>query len=332
VFVMKLVSWNVRGLAGLEKRREVRRLVGEKSPFILCLQETKLSVCDDFLCNSLWGVSNHAFSYQPSVGASGGLLIAWDTKEVEVWTSGSQEHALFIHGRFISTNEEFYLFNIYAPCEPRAKQALWGSLSARLQLLSGANVCLRGDFNAVRNVEERWSKRGNSAAYDVNYFSHFIDDNGLIDLPLCGRRYTWYKGDGSARSRLDRFLLSEEWCLQWPNCRQVALLRGLSDHCPLLLSVDEENWGPRPVRMLKCWQELTGYKQFVKEKWQSLEVEGWGVYVLREKLKMIKMALKDWHSIHAKNVPGKIEVLKNRLFVLDDQVDDGGLRWKSWRR
>ena len=61
---MKVVSWNVRGLGGLEKRREERKLVGEKSPFILCLQETKLAVCDDILCTSLWGDPNHAFSYR----------------------------------------------------------------------------------------------------------------------------------------------------------------------------------------------------------------------------------------------------------------------------
>ena len=41
----------------------------------------------------------------------------------------------------------------------------------------------------------------------------------------------------------------------WPNCVQVAQLRGLSDHCPLILSVDEENWGPRPSRFLKCWSD-----------------------------------------------------------------------------
>jgi len=70
-------------------------------------------------------------------------------------------------------------------------------------------------------------------------------------------------------SRLDCFLLSEEWCFQWPNCFQVALLRGVSDHCPLHLSVDEENWGPRPSRMLKCWEELSGYKQFVQDKWKD---------------------------------------------------------------
>ena len=40
---MKIESWNIRGLRGHEKRKEVRKLVGEKKkPFILCLQETKL--------------------------------------------------------------------------------------------------------------------------------------------------------------------------------------------------------------------------------------------------------------------------------------------------
>lgn len=59
------------------------------------------------------------------------------------------QHVLYIHGRFTRTNEELYLFNIYAPCESPANQELWDSLSARLHLLSGAKVCLCGDFNAI---------------------------------------------------------------------------------------------------------------------------------------------------------------------------------------
>ncbi|GAU22739.1 hypothetical protein TSUD_138630 [Trifolium subterraneum] len=65
-------------------------------------------------------------------------------------------------------------------------------------------------------------------------------------------------------SRLDRFLLSEEWCLAWPNCVQVAKMRGLSDHCPLVLSANEEDWGPRPSRMIKCWKDIPGYKFLYK--------------------------------------------------------------------
>jgi len=135
--------------------------------------------------------------------------------------------------------------------------------------------------------------KGGGAAHDISQFNLFIEDNGLIDFPLCGRMFTWFKGDGSSMSRIDRFLLSDDWCLNWPNCIQVALLRGLSDHCPLQLSVDEENWGPRPSRMLKCWQDVHGYKQFLKEKWHSFKLKGWGGFFLREKLKLIKYELKE---------------------------------------
>jgi len=89
------------------------------------------------------------------VGASGGLLTVWDTLEVEVWSTVSQDNVLIIHGQFIRTNEVFYIFTVYAPCEVRAKQQLWGSLSVRLQLLLGNKVCVCGDFNTTRSQEER---------------------------------------------------------------------------------------------------------------------------------------------------------------------------------
>jgi hypothetical protein len=92
---------------------------------------------------------------------------------------------------------------------------------------------------------------------DCHPFNNFIDNNVLIDLPLHGRNFTWYKGNGNSMSH--RFLLSEEWCSKWPNCLQVSSLRGLFDHCSMSLSVDEENWGPRPMRMLKCWADFPGY-------------------------------------------------------------------------
>ncbi|MCI60493.1 cytochrome P450, partial [Trifolium medium] len=82
-----------------------------------------------------WGSSHHAFSYRPSVGASGGLLTLWDSSEVEVWSTESYEHVLWCSGRFIQSGEEFILANIYAPCDDGAKQVLWGSLSARIQEL-----------------------------------------------------------------------------------------------------------------------------------------------------------------------------------------------------
>jgi len=122
-------------------------------------------------------------------------------------------------------------------------------------------------------------------------------------------------------SRIDRFLITKEWCSAWPNCMQVAQLRCLSDHCPLILFVDEENWGPRPSWFLKCWSDTPGYKQFVTDKWKTLQVEGWGGYVLKEKFKLIKLALKEWHTSHAQNLSAKIASLKDRLAEFDGKEE-----------
>ncbi|MCH83336.1 endonuclease/exonuclease/phosphatase family protein [Trifolium medium] len=264
---MKILSWNIRGLGGMEKKKEVRNLVREKNLLFLCLQETKLGVCDDFLCASLWGNSPLGYFFRPSVGASGGLLILWDAVEVEVWYSVSFNHVLMLHGRFLKSNETFSLFNVYALCETMAKQALWVSLTGRLQLLSGQKVCVCGDFNAVRSDEERHSVRHGFRNPDMIPFNQFIDDNGLVDLPLC----------------------------------------------------------PRPLRVLKCWQDIPGYKQFVIRKSNALHVEGWGGFVLKEKLKLIKLALKEWHTSHSRNIPEKIASLKERIAALDSKGEDDEL-------
>ncbi|PNX57540.1 cysteine-rich receptor-like protein kinase, partial [Trifolium pratense] len=151
--------------------------------------ETKLQRCDAFLCSNLWGNSSHGFSYRPSVGASGGLLTLWDSSEVEVWSSESREHVLWCHGRFTKSGEEFFVANVYAPCEDGAKQGLWNSLSERLQALVGRRVCVCGDFNAVKHVDERRSSRGSHRSMDHVSFNRFIEDNTLVDLPLIGRKF-----------------------------------------------------------------------------------------------------------------------------------------------
>lgn len=55
------------------------------------------------------------FLFRPSVSASRGLLITWNSDEVVVWSSFFDDHLLLIYGKFIVTYEEFYLINIYAP-------------------------------------------------------------------------------------------------------------------------------------------------------------------------------------------------------------------------
>lgn len=110
-------------------------------------------------------------------------------------------------------------------------------ISCRLFFLanSHANLCLCEDYNSVRSVEE-WKGRGAAfCQHDTDIFNSFIIDSLLKDLPICGRLFTSYRGDGYSMSRLDRFLLSPTRCSVWPNSNQVAIQHGLSDHVLIVL-------------------------------------------------------------------------------------------------
>lgn len=257
------------------------------------------------------------YSFKPSTGSSGGLVTLWDCAEVDVGATISFEHVLVILGRFLKSTESFVLFNVYAMCDVASQQVLWENISVRLNSFAGQNICICGDFNVVRCVEERRSVGVTLRQSGIVNFNQLIDGNFLIDLPLRCHSYTWYRGDRRSMSRIDRFLLSESWCLTWPNCVQMASSRGLSDHCSLQLSIDVENWGPRSLRMLKRWENFPGYKIFVRDKWNSFSVEGWGGYLLKEKLKLFKLALKEWHQQHSQNLPAKIKSLKDKITTID---------------
>ena len=59
-------------------------------------------------------------------------------------------------------------------------------------------------------------------------FADFIADQGLMDLPLAGGVSTW--SNTMSWSRLDRFLVSPEWEMNFLGLIQKKLLRVCSDH------------------------------------------------------------------------------------------------------
>lgn len=95
--------------------------------------------------------------------------------------------------------------------------------------------CVAGDFNVFFDVDER---RGASNVYgsrEIAGFDQFIAEMNLVDVPVLGKKFTWWSGDGRARSRLDRFLLFEELISKWQVAAQWIGEWDISDHCPIWL-------------------------------------------------------------------------------------------------
>jgi len=91
----------------------------------------------------------------------------------------------------ISTGQKFFIANVYAPCESTTKNDLWVCLSQFLLDNGDENICVCGDFNSIRSEDERRGRSGGFRQSDAVNFNNFIIGSFLLDLPLCGRLFTW---------------------------------------------------------------------------------------------------------------------------------------------
>ena len=106
---------------------------------------------------------------------------------------------------------------------------------------------LGGDFNVVRGTEEKVGVVYNHLA--MSEFSNFIEDLGLMDIPLSGGRFTWSSNRlVNTYCRLDRFLISPGFMLGFQNLIQTVLPKSLSDHNAVSLVDGARNWGPRSFK------------------------------------------------------------------------------------
>ena len=85
----------------------------------------------------------------------------------------------------------------------------------------------------------------------------------------------------------------------------------MSDHFPILLDGGEVRRGPTPFRFENMWLKEDGFKDLLKGWWQGFNYSGSYSFILTEKLKALKIKLKEWNS----EVFGKVGV--NKRLALD---------------
>ncbi|XP_071708291.1 uncharacterized protein [Rutidosis leptorrhynchoides] len=214
-----MITLNIRGFGDgkVNKFGWVRGLCYSESPDILMLQETKLNTVNLDWVRKLWGSCDCDFIQKPKVGKSGGQLIIWDSKSFDATDS--------------------FVFDFCIGFEVFGKAQLTEIVG------DGSDPwVIGGDFNEVREEGDRlncyyiesWAK----------LFNNFIDNCGLIDLPLGGRKFT-------------------------RNLSMIALERKHSDHCPIVLKDDDKNFGPKPIKVFDEWLEMEGVAEFIKGIWNE---------------------------------------------------------------
>ncbi|KAL4609846.1 hypothetical protein ACB092_08G010200 [Castanea dentata] len=222
---VKIISWNIRGLNEQDKRLRVRNLIRKWEPGVVCLQETKMGLINRAVVRSLWG-GHVDWSYLGSCGASGGVLVMWDTRVVN-----KTEEAV---ERFSVLCKAFT--GVYGPNLHRDRKFLWEELCG-----------LTSWWSVPWFPSEHLGSNSFIAA--MREFSNFISEQGLINLPLQGGTFTWSNfREVVSKARLDRFLFSADWEDKFPIVSQKRLSRLCSDHFPIVL--EGLGLGGIPIRFM----------------------------------------------------------------------------------
>lgn len=94
-----------------------------------------------------------------------------------------------------------------------------------------------------------------------------MENAQLEDARYFGNRFTWT--NGHMWKRLDRALVTHNWADKMNSTKVFHLLRRTSDHCPLLLEADRNQFRGYPnFRILKMWLDHKDFENIVKRSWQ----------------------------------------------------------------
>ncbi|KAI3761869.1 hypothetical protein L1987_52291 [Smallanthus sonchifolius] len=286
---MNIMSINIRGIIGGSKSSWVKDLRSANKISIIALQETMVESVTSYALASFWGNRNFEFAYAASEGRSGGLVWMWDPKVIKIESVTRSMYFLFIKGFSVGSGDPLNLINVYAPQNTSAKLQLWSDLSGRINSSEGQWV-LAGDFNAVRSPEER--KRSKYKQVCAENFNNFIYNNGLLEYPMQGRRFTCIRDNGKKLSKLDRFLVCSEFFNKWPTACVRVMPSRHSDHCPIILELVDLNFGPRPFRVFNSWIGKPGFEEAVK-------AASWRDDFLAKESENVKMALSELEQLES---------------------------------
>lgn len=208
-WVMKLISWNVRGMNSPSKRAAIKGFIKSMKGELVFLLETKMEVIDSQVICSIFVFHEADFVYGPSEEASGVILLLRNStlsKKLDVYV-GSYSVSTIVRG--MCKGVEWVATSIYGP----VSSSDLGEFCSKLNTVAGKwnrPWVVGGDFNVIRFSNER--KVGCPISNAMWGFSDWIRHRELVDLPLGGAKYTWSNLQTDlAMNCLDQFLVSADW-------------------------------------------------------------------------------------------------------------------------
>ncbi|CAA0831667.1 Unknown protein, partial [Striga hermonthica] len=175
---------------------------------------------------------------------------------------------------------------VYASINVLDRKCQWNSL-VRYSMSWGTSWFFgRGDFNDILSNSE---KKGGALRDEASFenFRGMVRDIGAVEPRFIGHPFTWSnnrKGQDFIEVKLDRFLISPDWMVNFPDVliKHIPLIS--SNHSMIMMDTLGTFGTPKHMFIFDGrWTNLEGYKEIIED-------------ALQERLKNIKRALIRWKA------------------------------------
>ncbi|XP_026443828.1 uncharacterized protein LOC113343974 [Papaver somniferum] len=189
---MRVLYWNINGVAKVEASLKLHELVNVFKPVILCIAEPKIPYSYGVMLRlNLTGFVKKTV-HNSSSSSIGNLWILWseDIEEPVVLNMTRQAITVRTEGVFISFVHASY-FQVF-------RRRLWSQLSAVDYTTPWLVI---GDFNCVLRNEENKGGR-ETLTSSINEFSDWMEENSLFEADSLGSKFTWTNGQSGKRLKV----------------------------------------------------------------------------------------------------------------------------------
>jgi exonuclease III len=150
-----ILNWNARGLNNPARRQVVRNLVSDSKATIVTIQETKIEAFDSTLVNETLGNNfvEH-FAVLPSVGLSGGILLAVNSEHYSISAVEVGVHTITAVISTSTASESWCLTAVYGPQGDNEKLQFLGELRWVSTTVLDKWLVI-GDFNLILQAADK---------------------------------------------------------------------------------------------------------------------------------------------------------------------------------
>jgi exonuclease III len=198
-----------------------RKKITDAACDVFCLQETKKDTCDLAFLRNICLPDFDRFEFVPSIGASGGLITAWKSRNFSGGLCFSNQYGISISLSSTISDDNWIVTNLYGPCTPEGKKNFTDWFK-QIQMPTNIDWIVVGDFNLMRKPQDRNREGGD--LNEMFMFNDAISALALNEIVLQGRKYTWSNMQLSPLlQKIDWIFTSNAWTLKYPDTSATIL-------------------------------------------------------------------------------------------------------------